>query len=174
VPPPRLLPELPLPPYAHVPGKTPHPESDPAGHSFGHPRPKAAPVDPARWLESREYLRGLDLFNHGYYWEAHEQWEALWHAAGRQGPLADFLKGLIRLAAAGVKAREGRPAGVASHARAAARLLTAASALGPDLCGLPLPELIARAEQAATSPPCPAEGKPVVFAFTLVPAEAPP
>ncbi|TGQ49534.1 DUF309 domain-containing protein, partial [Mesorhizobium sp. M1C.F.Ca.ET.210.01.1.1] len=24
---------------------------------------------------------GIDLFNHGYYWEAHEAWEPLWHAA---------------------------------------------------------------------------------------------
>ena len=173
MPPPRFLPEVPLPPYAHVPGKTPHPESDPAGHSFGQPRPEAAPVDPARWRDSREYLRGLDLFNHGYYWEAHEQWEALWHAAGRRGPLADFLKGLIRLAAAGVKAREGRPEGVISHARSAARLLRAGAELDPYPCGLDLGRLIAHAEQVAASPPRPADGSPVVFAFTLAPVEAP-
>jgi uncharacterized protein len=166
----RFLPDLPLPPYAHVPGQTPHPESDPAGHSFGLARPEAAPLDPARWRDSSEYLRGLDLFNHGYYWEAHEQGEALWHAAGRRGPLADFLKGLIRLAAAGVKAREGRPDGVASHARAAAGHFRAAGEIGPAPAGLPLEALI---ERVAASPPCPAEGTPVVFAFTLAPAEAP-
>ena len=50
-----------------------------------------------------------DLLNHGFYWEAHEAWETLWHAAGRKGEIADFLKGLIKLAAAAVKAREGNP-----------------------------------------------------------------
>ncbi|MER9222262.1 DUF309 domain-containing protein [Mesorhizobium sp. M0644] len=27
----------------------------------------------------------IDLINHGYYWEAHEAWEPLWHAA-KQSP----------------------------------------------------------------------------------------
>ena len=48
----------------------------------------------------------------------------IWHAAGRKGPLADLLKGLIHLAAAGVKAREGIANGVARHARRAARTLS--------------------------------------------------
>jgi hypothetical protein len=62
------------------------------------------------------------LFNHGYYWEAHEAWEGVWIAAGRAGVDANFLKGLIKLAAAGVKAREGRVAGVQRHSRRAAAL----------------------------------------------------
>jgi hypothetical protein len=57
------------------------------------------------------YLRGIDLFNHGFYWESHEAWEAVWISAGRRGSVADFLKALIKVAAAGVKAREGREAG---------------------------------------------------------------
>ena len=52
-------------------------------------------------------LRGLLYYNAGYYWEAHEAWEAAWVIAGRQGPTADFYKGLIKLAAAGVKLYEG-------------------------------------------------------------------
>ena len=47
----------------------------------------------------------------------------LWHAAGRTGATADFLKGLIKLAAAGVKVREGRAAGVRRHAERAVDLL---------------------------------------------------
>lgn len=50
-------------------------------------------------------------------------WESLWHACGRASVEADFLRSLIRLAAAGVKAREGRPKGTASHAAAALALL---------------------------------------------------
>ena len=71
-----------------------------------------------------DFRFGVDLFNHGYYWEAHEVWEGLWHACGRKGTLADFLKGLIRLAAAGVKAREGNPTGVIRHARRAEELFS--------------------------------------------------
>jgi uncharacterized protein len=119
----RLVPDEPLPPYAYVSGRHPHPVSDPAGHSYGKLEVTPAPPDPERWATCRPYLVGLDRFNHGYYWEAHEAWEGLWHACGRTGPTADFLKGLIHLAAAGFKQLEGRHDGVRSHARRAAELL---------------------------------------------------
>jgi hypothetical protein len=119
---PRFLPDEPLPPYTYVPGKTPHPVSDPAGHSFGVAPERPPTPDPERWWECRAYLRGIDLFNHGFYWEAHEAWEGLWHACGRKGTTADFLKGLIHLAAAGVKVRQGVPKGVVSHAARAEKL----------------------------------------------------
>jgi hypothetical protein len=134
----RLVPDIPFPPYTFVPGVTPHPCSDPAGHSFGKPPELPDPIDPQRWWECRPYLYGIDLFNgpapplpgasartplpampapgFGYYWEAHEVWEGLWHAAGRQGTTADFLKGLIKLAAAGVKFRQGVARAVRGHA----------------------------------------------------------
>ena len=73
--------------------------------------------------ESTVYCFGIDLFNHGYYWEAHEAWEALWHACERKPPEADFFKCLIKLAAAGVKAREGRLNGVTRHLARAIELL---------------------------------------------------
>src|SRR6266496_2854246 len=88
---PRLVPDMPLPPYAHVPGRTPHPISDPRGHSFGarHELPDAP--DEKHWQQCRAYQYGIDLFNHGYYWEAHEAWEGLWHACGRGGRMGSFL-----------------------------------------------------------------------------------
>jgi TDG/mug DNA glycosylase family protein len=145
----RLLPDGSFPPYAFVPGRFPHPFSDPKGHSHGQ-EPAAAVVDPDRWSESRPYLHGLDLFNAGYYWEAHETWESLWYGASRSGPTADFLKGLIRLAAAGVKVREGRSRGVRDHAEAAARLFRrlAEQGVGPRYLGLDLGELAEFARQA--------------------------
>jgi predicted metal-dependent hydrolase len=79
-------------------------------------------VDPRRWQASEDYLYAIDLFNGQFYWEAHESWEGLWHAAGRKGTTAYFLKGLIKLAAAGVKHRQGTPRGVKSHACRAAEL----------------------------------------------------
>ncbi len=143
MPPPRLVPDAPLPPYSFVPGRHPHPESDPAGHSYGR-KVEAAPLDPSRWRDCRTFCLGVDLFNAGFWWEAHVQWEALWHLAGRRGPVADLLKALIHLAAAGVKHREGRPDGVGSHGTRAARLLRGLG--GGDLCGLSLPDLARTAE----------------------------
>src|SRR5947208_4284566 len=83
---PRLAPELPLPPYSYVSGQFPHPFSHPEGHYHGAPAEPLMPPEPALWYECRSYLHGLDLFNRGYYWEAHETWEGLWHACGRAGP----------------------------------------------------------------------------------------
>lgn len=117
----------PLPPYTYVPGRAPHPVRDPGGHLHGRTLPAPLPFDPDRWWECREFVRGVELFNAGYYWEAHEVWEALWHAAGRSGPTAGFLQGLIKLAAAGVKAYEGRAEGVRRHARRSGELLRAAA-----------------------------------------------
>jgi DUF309 family protein family protein len=74
-------------------------------------------------LGSDAFLWGLDLFNHGYYWEAHEAWEGPWQVADRDGTLRTLFKGLILLSAAGVKIRERKNAAAARHAmRAAAQL----------------------------------------------------
>lgn len=152
----RLVPDEPLPPYSYVTGRFPHPLSDPAGHSFAQPVEKPAAIDPNRWRDSRTYCHAIDLFNHGFYWESHEVWEGLWHAAGRHGPVADFLKGLIKLAAAGVKAREGRLAGLHRHALRARELFTVTSSQpsGQDgrFLGLSLSKLIAAADRLATQP----------------------
>jgi predicted metal-dependent hydrolase len=41
---------------------------------------------------------GVDLFNRGLYWDAHEAWEHEW-MPDRKGPEAGFYKGLIQVAA---------------------------------------------------------------------------
>jgi uncharacterized protein len=41
---------------------------------------------------------GIDLFNSGHYWEAHEAWEGDWVPI-RKGPESGFYKGLIQVAA---------------------------------------------------------------------------
>jgi predicted metal-dependent hydrolase len=180
MPPPRFVPDADFPPYTFVPGRAPHPVRDPAGHLFGkHPAPPPA-LDPERWTESRAYLHGVDLFNHGYYWEAHEVWEGLWNAAGRSGTTADFLKGLIKLAAAGVKVRQGQPRGVASHAAGAAALFRdiARQRGGEEKAylGLYLCDLLHFAQQIERQAPIcdDGEGVKVVFAFVLHPTAAPP
>jgi predicted metal-dependent hydrolase len=42
--------------------------------------------------------RGIELFNGGHYWDAHEVWEHEW-MPDRKGPDAGFFKGLIQVAA---------------------------------------------------------------------------
>jgi hypothetical protein len=126
-PPPRLAPERPLPPYAYLPGRTPHPTRDPGGHSYGAPPETPAPPDPADWRACGDYLYGIDLFNRGYFWEAHEAWEGLWVACGRRGATAAYLQGLINLAAAGFKARWGNARGLRANAATARRLFLAAA-----------------------------------------------
>jgi uncharacterized protein len=176
----RLVPDEPFPPYSYVNGRFPHPIRDLAGHSFGLvPVPCPMP-DPNHWPDCRPYLYGIDLFNHGYYWEAHEVWERIWHAAGRGGPVGNFIKGLIKLAAAGVKAREGRPEGVRSHARRAAELFSCVEdQLRPKQAsyfGLSVPRLIELATDVAIEPPTSRApiGTPVeiVFPFGLWPDES--
>ncbi len=140
---PRLLPDVAFPAYSYVPGMLPHPHSAADGHRFAADLPRVDSLDDMTWSMCIPYLLGVDLFNHGYSWEAHELWESLWHAAGRKGTCADFFKGLIQLAVVGVKIREGKPAGVQFHARRAGELFAAVeSANGADACwGLSLPGL---------------------------------
>jgi predicted metal-dependent hydrolase len=148
---PRYAPEFPLPPYSYVPGLFPHPVSDPRGHMAGQ-MPEVITLQPGEaWQAHPQYLAAIDLFNHGYYWEAHEAWEGLWHALGRTGPEADFLKGLIKLAAAGVKAREGSVAGLQRHALRAAELFRIVRTQIDDdtYGGLALAGLIAQASEIA-------------------------
>jgi hypothetical protein len=154
-----LVPGIPLPESAYTPGQGPRPAADEEA-----PLPR---VDPARWQECRPYLRGIDLFNHGFYWEAHECWEAVWNGLGRRGETADFIKALIALAAAALKIRQGRPRGVRSHGIRAATFLAA----WPDTmsCMGLMPSALRREAErlAAASPPW--DGKRVVLPFVLIP-----
>jgi hypothetical protein len=143
----RLVPDEPFPAYAYVPGRFPHPTSDAAGHSYGIEPAVPETVEPEKWQECRPYLYGIDLFNAGFYWESHVAWESLWMACGRKGVFADFLKGLIKLAAAGVKAIEGRPDGVNSLSGRAAELFQRVCRSTEHLMGFRVTELLTIAEE---------------------------
>lgn len=121
-----------LPPYAHIPGITPHPLSDPRGHSYGHVT--NPPID----LE-QTFTRAVQLFTHGFFWEAHEAWEQVWIELGRKGLVADYVKGLIKLAASGVKCLEGQPVGAQRHYARAQELLSLANEAGTKQFGQLLP-----------------------------------
>lgn len=157
-----------FPPYAYVPGLRPHPRHL-RGDAEEQPEdPPPAPLDPGAWRDSLAYLRGIELFEHGYYWEAHEAWEGLWIAAGREGPVAELLQGLILLAAAGVKVRQGRGAGAAKlGARAQRCFERVRQRHGAELAGLVLDELLAFAhhvrEEGPHLPASPEANVTVVF-----------
>lgn len=96
-----------FPDYRFVPGRTPHPTRDPDGHSY-HATPESLPSFEAdRWSDCELYLFGIDLFNHEYWWEAHEALEAVWIAAGRHSQTGQFVQGLIQIAVALLKAHQG-------------------------------------------------------------------
>ena len=141
--PPRYAPANPLPPYAYVPGHDlPHPVTDRRGHAYsGHAQAHGVPqrlaglahhppdaasrrgVLAATLAADPQWRFALDLFNGGWYWEAHEAWEGFWNTLGRTTPEARFIQGLIHLAAAAVKIREGKPNGIARHTQRARDLL---------------------------------------------------
>jgi len=92
--------DRPFPPYRFIPGRFPHPRLDPHGHSFGQPEPDAEPVAPERWMDSECYCYGIDLFNYAYWWECHEELEALWNEVGHDTEQGIFLQGIVQVAAA--------------------------------------------------------------------------
>lgn len=94
-----------FPSYRFIPGKTPHPTRDPDGHSFArHPEPRVNFND---WRTCENYLYGIDLFNHGYWWEAHEALETVWVTVGRKSEAGQFIQGLILLSVAHLKCHQG-------------------------------------------------------------------
>ena len=109
------------------------------------------PLDPDHWEASRVYLRGFSLFVRGYYWEAHEAWEGLWIAAGRVGALAELLKALIKLAASGVKVRQGLGHQASAFGAKAGAHIAQARALSDQeqLCGIDLSALSAFADDVS-------------------------
>jgi predicted metal-dependent hydrolase len=146
--------------------------TDPRGHSYGRHSNPPATFEHDRWWDCKPFVRGIVLFNRGYYWEAHEEWESVWHTVGRTGPVADFIKGLIKWAAAGVKAREGRTDGVARHLRRASELLVSAREQLSQavFAGQTLDAIIDAINAAASSPTERArDGSPLVLRlFRLV------
>ena len=55
------------------------------------------------WNDHDGFLHGCDLFDHRYYWEAHEMWEEIWHAVPRTHSDRALLQILIQAAACCLK-----------------------------------------------------------------------
>lgn len=108
----------PFPPYRYLPGpggnRQPHPRA-PGGHSYQQDDEYLGSFAPEEWASCGLYRYGVDLFNHGYWWEAHEAWETVWLAAGQKETVCGrFVQGLIQLAGAQLKRTVKEPDGAAS------------------------------------------------------------
>jgi predicted metal-dependent hydrolase len=125
----------------------------------------AATVDLDALAADDDFRHGVDLFNHGFPWEAHEAWEPLWLAAPRERPERALLQGLIHAAAAAVKARAGATDAARGLVTSACAYLARATPAVFDVAGF-IAALTAWAGDPARPPP----------AITLAPASpaAPP
>ncbi|MGQ0553203.1 MAG: DUF309 domain-containing protein [Planctomycetota bacterium] len=177
--PPLFLPNEPFPPYRFVPGHAPHPFAHKGGYGYGQ-RPSAPPFcGRSQWRRNQPYLRGLDFFNRGWWWEAHEAWESYWHVCeGRDEVQRRLVQGLIQLAACALNRERASDAGAGrllfsamEHFEQAQRLLQeelreraarrppprtprqeAEPAPGERLCGLDLKLLLSDAHKFLAEP----------------------
>jgi len=97
---------VPLPPHAHVPGRN-------ARHEEGHWDDVRATAEPGMSAEalaaSPAFVSGMVFFENGFFWEAHEVWEAVWMACPPNSAEHRFVQALIQLANAELKLAMGKP-----------------------------------------------------------------
>lgn len=141
--------QRPFPPYRYLPfqtgGSCPHPRTDPNGHSYNDDEDYLPSFSSADWRTCEPYLYGIDLFNQGYWWEAHEAFETVWIAAGqRSTQCGKFLQGLIQLAGAQLKRFIAETRGAQSLTRSAVEKLSLVEGL---YLGIEVEELITEAER---------------------------
>lgn len=144
-----------FPSYRHRPGRTHHPVQDSRGHSAGLPPETISHAELETWWTSEPFRFGVDLFNHAYWWEAHEAWEVIWKGLP-PGPDKHVIRALIQLSAALLKAAVGQPEGAAKLVDRARAELTAAAPHPTDRPGFNVTALLTNVEtSAATNTPPP-------------------
>ena len=103
----RLASDIALPAHAHVPTTGSVPDLAPLEAAK---RRTPAVASASDWKTNVAYLYGHDLMHSGYYWEAHEVWEAVWQTARGNSLERLLLQALIQAANAQLKRKMGRPA----------------------------------------------------------------
>ncbi len=73
-------------------------------------------------------IEGLELFNRGHYWEAHEALEAAWRA--ESGPVRELYRGVLQAGVVYLHITRQNYAGAAKVYRRSQKWLT----LWPDIC----------------------------------------
>lgn len=159
----RYAPARDFPPYAYLPGRDPHPVRDPRGHSYGLEEEAPGYLEPAEWRANDDYLYGVDLYNHGYLWEAHEAWEGLWHRAKHDVLQAELLQGLIQCAAACLKIPMEQPRGLAKLASVGTGRLERVATEHPDgYMGLDVAGFVASFRAFVASEPASVDERPLI------------
>lgn len=137
----RLEPNRPFPEYAFLPGKHTHPNK-PGGHSHQEEELVLKPISPETISENSDFRFGIDLLNYGFYWESHVLFEAFWNAHKRTGPIAEFFKALIKIAAGAIKDELDHRAAASGHYKRALELINDIKRTEGDLfLGFSLSEL---------------------------------
>lgn len=95
-----------LPPHAYVPGRTPR-HADGTFDDICTSAKFASGVDGL--ARSKAWQTGLEWLRDGYYWEAHELFEAVWMALPEDAPERQMVQALIQVANGHLKFRMGRP-----------------------------------------------------------------
>lgn len=119
----RPVPDISLPSVVHVPGSGSKPDMVPLEHA----KQLAPAVTRAQdWQDNVPYIYGHELLRAGYFWEAHEVWEAVWLSTPVNGTERLLLQALIQKANANLKS-------VMQRDNAAARLHIQVEELRVDL-----------------------------------------
>ena len=151
--PPRYAREHSLPDHAYIPGR-----GRPATRFEIPDGPEHGANAAASILADTRFRLGVDLFNHRYYYEAHEAWESIWLHLPRRDAAREQLQGLIQAAAALLKLDVDQPAPARTiWARGRARLVDAEGrpakiALAPSLELAPLIATVDAATQSGVAP----------------------
>jgi uncharacterized protein len=90
------------------------------------------------------YKAGLEHIRAGRFFEAHEELEIVWRAAGPEE--RDFYQGLVHVAVAWYQAGRGRPVATASQLEKAARRL---ARFTPVHLGVDVAAVLAQVEEAS-------------------------
>ena len=113
------------------------------------------------WRANEDYLFGVDLYNAGFLWEAHEAWEGLWHSAKHDALQAEHLQGLIQCTAAALKVRMEQPRGLAALSKLGTeRLERVTSEARGSYMGLDVAAFVEAFRAFAASEPEDAESRP--------------
>jgi uncharacterized protein len=145
-----------FPRYRYVPTQSPHPVIDPEGHSYKKEEEKHNYLPPEKWKQNELYLYGVDLYNNGYWWEAHEAWESVWMGTKKTDTEGQFLQGLIQFSASLLKLYSGSMKGFdnllkESHKRLQACLKQLSEHKRRCYMGLNLEEWLQRIETFCSS-----------------------